>query len=189
VLFLVWLSAMVALANALVAVIVRNATLTTTITSGGVVPSPSGGALPAGFVLSMPADTPLTLDVPHLPTGLQLLMALPRVLTLFFLGFGLLVLRRLLATIFAGKPFDPANPDWLALLAVSVLAGGSAHTWLQGWANHRVLDHLASTGHRLPLSVGSLPFTPYLVATGALLVLTWAFRRGLQVSRDIEGLV
>jgi hypothetical protein len=62
------------------------------------------------------------------PIEPRLLALLPDTIRLFCVGLGLLLLRRFLRSVFAGRPFAPNNPRWLTLLALNVFVGGSAHT-------------------------------------------------------------
>lgn len=105
------------------------------------------------------------------------------------LGFGALLLRRLLLSIGCGQPFRRGNAARIAgiagLIAVATLAAGV----LPYVAARLVLDRLSLGGPDSPVTAHlAISAVPLLLAL-FLLAFAEAFRRGTELAEDAEGLV
>ena len=144
--------------------------------------------LPAGVTLAVRAsETDLT--VPHLPVWLHVLTFVPQSVTAAAVGVGTLLVRRIVLSIIDGNSFDAGNPRRFAWLAALVFGAGVVNTTLNDAVTERVLRDLADSGRQVPIMFEPQPTAPCVAVALGLLLLAWAFRRGLQVSRDAEGLV
>ncbi|MFD2079939.1 Protein of unknown function [Actinopolymorpha cephalotaxi] len=112
-------------------------------------------------------------------------------LTWLCLGIGALYLWAFLDSVQKDHPFDSRNPRRFRILALLVLVCGIGGPWLESAASAALLSY--ADLNLPPGLVVSAPgigiaVSPLLVAAG-LLVLAEVFRRGRQMSRDVEGLV
>jgi len=146
------------------------------------------GQLPAGAELTvLPATA--ALDVPHLSGWLHALTLFPETVVGLATGVGFLLARGIVLSVLDGRPFDAVNPRRFARLAAVVLVGGLAHVPVRDAISERVLRELTVSGTPVPVVVIGGQLDAFVAMAGALLLLAWSFRRGLQVSRDVEGLV
>lgn len=128
------------------------------------------------------------LSVNELPWWLRLLSEGQFALTWIAIGFGALMLSRVMGRIMRGDPFDQPNARRIALIAVCVLVGAIGGPLLEGVAATATLDRLGLTSD-LAIRAGiSMPLTPLAIA-GLVLVVAETFRRGSQLTKDVEGLV
>lgn len=153
--------------------------------------------------ISLPAGSSLEFYQPHhavkylvdeLPWWLRLLTETSPALGYLSLGIGAVMLRRLVLTIHEGRPFDPRNPRRIGVIAIMVAVGLTGATWFEGFAAWAVVHHVAyvtdTPSLLLTLSATHprLELGPVFVAA-AIAVVAAAFRRGQQLTRDVEGLV
>jgi hypothetical protein len=145
------------------------------------------GELPRGAHLSVsPWEASLT--APDLPAWLHALTLVPESAVAVAAGAGALLARGIVVSILDGRPFDAGNPGRFGRLAVLVLAAGVVDTRLRDAVAERVLRELAAGGS-VPVELVPRQLEVYVAVAAGLLLLAWAFSRGLQVSRDVEGLV
>jgi hypothetical protein len=105
-------------------------------------------------------------------------------------GAGAWLLRPVLGSLAAGRPFGAGHARRLAGLAAAVVAAGSIGPLLPQFGSLVVLDRLGLVGPGTPFVLGlTLASTPALLVGGLLLVLAEAFRQGERISREVEGLV
>ena len=105
-------------------------------------------------------------------------------------GVGAWLLRPVLGSLAAGRPFGTGNARRLAGLATAVVVAGSVGPVLPQVGSLVVLDRLGLVGPGSPFVMGlTLASTPALLVGGLVLVLAEAFRQGERISRDVEGLV
>jgi Protein of unknown function (DUF2975) len=105
-------------------------------------------------------------------------------------GVGAWLLRPVLDSLAAGRPFGAGNARRLAGLAGAVVVAGSVGPVLPQLGSLAVLDRLGLVGPGSPFVMGlTLASTPALLVGALLLVLAEAFRQGERISRDVEGLV
>ncbi|MFQ1000439.1 hypothetical protein [Modestobacter sp. SSW1-42] len=105
-------------------------------------------------------------------------------------GLGAWLLRPVLASIAAGRPFGVGSSRRLAWLAVVVAVAGSLGPLLPQVGALAVLDRLDLVGPGSPFVMGvTFSFLPVLVGGGLLLVLAEAFRQGERIDSDVQGLV
>jgi hypothetical protein len=105
-------------------------------------------------------------------------------------GLGAWLLRPVLGSLAAGRPFGAGNARRLAGLAGAVVVAGSVGPALPQLGSVAVLDRLGLVGPGSPFVMGlTLASTPVLLVGGLLLVLAEAFRQGERMSREVEGLV
>jgi hypothetical protein len=105
-------------------------------------------------------------------------------------GLGAWLLRPLLESLAAGRPFCSGNARRLAWLAVVVVAAGQVGPLLPQIGSLVVLDRLDLAFPGTPVAPSlSLSLGPALLIGLLLLVLAEAFRQGERLSRDVEGLV
>ena len=143
---------------------------------------PDGGRVDA-------AGDRLTLGAPGSTLAERLLSRGDAVVLGLSCGLGGVLLRRLLLSIAAGRPFERGNARRLASIAVLVAAGGTFAGVLPQVAGLLVLDRLGQAGPGSPFSFGvELPLLPVLAAP-LVLVLAEAFRRGAELADDVAGLV
>lgn len=105
------------------------------------------------------------------------------------LGFGSLLLRRLLLYIGCGQPFQRWNAARIAgiavLIAVATLSSGVLHYV----AARLVLNRIGLGGPDSPVTAHLTITAVPLLLTPFLLAFAEAFRRGTQLAKDSEGLV
>jgi len=105
-------------------------------------------------------------------------------------GVGAWLLRPVLGSLAAGRPFGSGNARRLAGVAAAVVAAGSIGPLLPQLGSLTVLDRLALVGPDSPFVMGlTFSFTTSLLVGGLLLVMAEAFRQGERISDDVEGLV
>lgn len=105
-------------------------------------------------------------------------------------GVGAWLLRPVLDSLAAGRPFGAGHARRLAGLAGAVVVAGSVGPVLPQLGSLAVLDRLGLVGPGSPFVMGvTFASTPALLVGGLLLVLAEAFRQGERISRDVEGLV
>lgn len=149
-----------------------------------------GRPLPPGTFLVQGEHATARLFVPDLPVGLSLVVGAGEALA----GLGIFVAalygRRLLLSIWDGRPFDRRNPRRLVAIAAGLAVGGSGAAVVATLASAAVLAHLdidtaggALSTRRWWLDLDGLWWA--LIA----LALAEAFRRGRQLTEDADGLV
>ena len=169
---------------------------------GGVVSVPTldPGALGSLSVPGLPEDGFLQLDptaggltyyASSLPWPLRLLTeAGPSVMALCT-AVGAWLLWRLLRDIAAGRPFHPRNPLRIGGIAVAILIGVIAGGLLQNIATATVMGRSGIQFGEPPfrdMTVMQVSLAPVIVAF-VLFIVADVFRRGRQLSEDVEGLV
>ncbi|GAA4991190.1 DUF2975 domain-containing protein [Actinopolymorpha pittospori] len=132
--------------------------------------------------------------VDALPWWLRLLTTMPSALAYLSVGIGAVMLRRLVLTIREGRPFDRRNPRRIGVIAIMVAVGTSVTALVEGFAGRAVVHHVADVTDT-PSLVDTIwsyfpryEFEPLVVAA-AIAVVAIAFRRGQQLTKDVEGLV
>ncbi len=145
--------------------------------------------LPAGVALSVDAEgTRARLDVAELDGPLRVLTELPASLRGLCTAAGALLLWQLLTSIRRGRPFDRRNPRRLVLLAAAVLVGGVGGQLLEAVSRLAVLDAVGSrAGGLFDLGAG-VDLTAAVLGV-LLLALAEAFRSGVMLAEDVQGLV
>ena len=145
--------------------------------------------LPAGVALSVDAEgTRARLDVAELDGPLRVLTELPASLRGLCTAAGALLLWQLLTSIRGGRPFDRRNPRRLVLLAAAVLVGGVGGQLLEAVSRLAVLDAVGSRpGGLFDLGAG-VDLTAAVLGV-LLLALAEAFRSGVMLAEDVQGLV
>ena len=145
--------------------------------------------LPAGVALSVDAEgTRARLDVAEIDGPLRVLTELPASLRGLCTAAGALLLWQLLTSIRAGRPFDRRNPRRLVLLAAAVLVGGVGGQLLEAVSRLAVLDAVGSRpGGLFDLGAG-VDLTAAVLGV-LLLALAEAFRSGVMLAEDVQGLV
>ncbi|MGW5358875.1 DUF2975 domain-containing protein [Actinopolymorpha pittospori] len=132
--------------------------------------------------------------VHELPWWLRLLTETSPGLGYLSLGIGAVMVRRLVLTIDAGRPFDRRNPRRIGVIAVCVAVGLTGAAWFESFAAWAVVGHVAAVSDTPSLisTLGAhhprLDLAPVVVAA-AIAVVAIAFRRGQQLTKDVEGLV
>jgi hypothetical protein len=105
-------------------------------------------------------------------------------------GLGAWLLRPVLDSIAAGRPFGAGNSRRLAWLAMVVAVAGSIGPLLPQFGALAVLERLDLVGPDSPFVMGvTFWFLPVVVGGLLLLVLAEAFRQGERIDSDVEGLV
>ncbi len=105
------------------------------------------------------------------------------------LGWGALLVRRLLLSIGRGQPFQRRNAARIAGIAGLIVAASLAAGMLPYLAARLVLDRLGLGGPGSPLYAHlAIPAAPLWLAL-FLLAFAQAFRRGTELASDAEGLV
>ena len=132
--------------------------------------------------------------VEELPWWLRLLTEVPSTLGYLSLGIGAVMLRRLVLTIHEGRPFDRRNPRRIGVIAIMVALGTSVAALVESFAAWAVVHHVADVTNRPSLVTTLLATFPRfeiepLVVAAAIAVVAIAFRRGQQLTEDVEGLV
>lgn len=143
---------------------------------------------PDTFLTAESEQAVLTLQVAELPWQLRLLTEAPAAVTALCTGLGALVLYQLLGTFRAGRPFERRNPRRLAVLAALVVGGGIGGQTLETLARLTVLDHVDATPDAPFQLAGTLSLTPVVLSV-VLFALADAFRRGVRLTDDVQGLV
>jgi hypothetical protein len=104
-------------------------------------------------------------------------------------GLGALLLRRLLLSIGAGRPFQPGNAARVAAVAGLLAAATIAAGVLPYVAARLVLGRLGLGGPGSPVAAHlAVPGAPLLLAV-FLMAVAEAFRRGSDLAEDAEGLI
>jgi Protein of unknown function (DUF2975) len=104
-------------------------------------------------------------------------------------GLGALLLRRLLLSIGAGRPFQPGNAARVAAIAGLLAAATIAAGVLPYVAARLVLGRLGLGGPGSPVAAHlAVPGAPLLLAV-FLMAVAEAFRRGSDLAKDAEGLI
>lgn len=142
--------------------------------------------LPEGATL-LGSLIPVEVHVPDLPLGLRLLAQVDQALLFLCVAVGALALAQVLRTVRAGRPFAPRNPTWLAVVAITVVAGGVIPPILGDYGTTMALDHLGVLDDRFAL-VSSFSVAPVVLGT-VILGVAEAFRRGAALADDVDGLV
>lgn len=147
--------------------------------------------VPPGATLTPDVDAGSELRVADAPPWLELLaLAEPVVFGLSVLAWALL-LRRVLWSVAAGRPFDPHNPRRLRLVALAVLVGGPGGSLLSFLAAAALLDHVGIAWAAPGAPIGA----PWAVRLSGLLWVVLAlaaaeaFRQGSRLADDVAGLV
>jgi hypothetical protein len=105
-------------------------------------------------------------------------------------GVGAWLLRPVLTSLAAGRPFGSRNAPRLAGLALVVVIAGGIGPLLPQVGSLVVLDRLDLVGPDSPFVMGvTFSFTPALLSGLLVLLLAEAFRQGERISEDVEGLV
>lgn len=105
------------------------------------------------------------------------------------IGVASVLVRRLLVSIADSRPFEPGNATRIAGVAGLVVVASLANDLLAALGSNLVLERLGLGGPESPVvGEAGLSVVPLLVAP-LLLALAEAFRRGTELSRDLEGLV
>jgi hypothetical protein len=102
-----------------------------------------------------------------------------------------LLLGRLLLSITAGAPFEPANARRLGGIGTLLFLGGLALSYLPALAAHAVLNRIGLGGPGDPLGASAHQLQSMLgvLALWVFGALSYAFRRGAELARETEGLV
>lgn len=125
------------------------------------------------------------LEVANLPWWLRLASEAGFALTWFAIGFGALMVSRVLSTIAWGDPFDHRNPRRIALIGGCVLVGAMLAPAVRGEARMAILMHLDVTDVSADIDLQLLP----ILVAALIFVVAGAFQRGSQLTADTEGLV
>ena len=105
-------------------------------------------------------------------------------------GLGAWLLRPVLDSVAAGRPFGTGSSRRLAALAAVVAVAGSIGPLLPQFGTLAVLDRLDLVGPDSPfVTEVTVAFLPIVVGASLLLVLAEAFRQGERIDSDVEGLV
>jgi hypothetical protein len=145
------------------------------------------GLAPASWLSA--DQTTVTYHVFHLPGWLRALTEAAGSLTFLTLGLALLLIWRLLDAVGRGRPFDPRNPRRLRYLALLAAVGGLGSQLIDKISSNAVLRHVGMTGVDTPVGPPDrVDVAPVLLAV-VLLAVADAFRRGRELSEDVEGLV
>jgi hypothetical protein len=105
-------------------------------------------------------------------------------------AFAAYLLIPLLRSVQEGHPFDDGNARRIAGLTVALLVAGWLGPFLTRVGSLLVIDRLGVGGVDSGLQPGAMPeLGPLLLAAVLLAVLAEAFRRGEQISADVDGLV
>jgi len=105
------------------------------------------------------------------------------------MGVGAIWLRRVLISVAEGRPFEPGNATRIAGIGGLLALASLANDIIPVFGSHLVLQRLGLDGPASPvfasvfLSPGPMLIVPFL------LVLAEAFRRGAELTREVEGLV
>ena len=152
------------------------------------VPVPVAGLPPASHVWAGAGDLHLTAWDSTIPE-----QALARADTLLLglaTAFAAYLLLPLLRSVQDGRPFAEGNARRVAGLALALLVAGWLGPFLTSVGSVLVLDRIAVDGADSGLAPATPPaLWPLLLAAVLLAVLAEAFRRGEQISADVDGLV
>ncbi|MCR2764946.1 hypothetical protein NQ152_15670 [Microbacterium sp. zg.B48] len=88
-----------------------------------------------------------------------------------------------------GRFFDRGNPRLLDAAAWTMLGGALAVYMLETFGRNGVLAAAGLSGYVPPSWAVAAPFIPIWIAAMALGLISLAFRRGIRMQRDSEGLV
>ena len=148
-------------------------------------------ALPDGVrIAGLTPGSELELSAPGSTVLEQLLSRGDAAVLGLAVGLGAWLLRPLLASVAAGRPFGAGNARRLAGLASVVVVAAGIGPLLPQIASLAVLDRLDLVGPDSPFVMGlTFAFTPAVLTGLLLLVLAEAFRQGERLSADVEGLV
>lgn len=150
-----------------------------------------GRPLPPGTFLLLDNAAVAQLHVLDLPIELRVLIGSGEALA--GLGFFVAAMygRRLLLSIWDGRPFDPRNPRRLVAISIGLVVGGVGSSVIATLAGAAVLGHLgidATGGQPLDVRPWWLDLSGLWWALIAL-ALAEAFRRGRRLTEDADGLV
>ncbi len=149
---------------------------------------PVAGLPPAAYVSADSGNLDLTAWDSTMPE-----QALARADTLLLglaTAFAAYLLIPLLRSVQEGHPFDDGNARRIAGLTVALLVAGWLGPFLTRVGSVLVIDRLGFGGVGGRLDPGTTPeLGPLLLAAVLLAVLAEAFRRGEQISADVDGLV
>ena len=147
--------------------------------------------LPDGVrLLPLPEGVRTTLSAVDSTVAEQLLARGDVALLGLAVGLGAWLLRPVLDSIAAGRPFGAGNSRRLAWLAMVVAVAGSIGPLLPQFGALAVLDRVDLVGPGSPFVMGvTFSFLPIVVGGFLLLVLAEAFRQGERIDSDVEGLV
>jgi hypothetical protein len=112
--------------------------------------------------------------------------------TAICVGVGALLLRTLLLSTAAGRPFQPGNAIRITGIAALIAVAAVAPAILSNLSAELVLHRVGLAGANSPIEAPVLlPGSALVQLVLALIVLAMAeaFRRGGDLARDIEGLV
>ncbi|MCZ2830428.1 DUF2975 domain-containing protein [Modestobacter sp. VKM Ac-2986] len=148
-------------------------------------------ALPDGVrLLPLPGGVRTMLSAGDSTVAEQLLASGDVAVLGLAVGLGAWLLRPVLASIAAGRPFGAGNSRRLAWLALVVAVAGSIGPLLPQFGALAVLDRLDLVGPDSAFVMGvTFSFLPIVVGGFLLLVLAEAFRQGERIDSDVEGLV
>lgn len=149
--------------------------------------------LPAGTYVELdPGQGGLTYHASELSWPLRLLTEAPAAVGGLCTAVGAWLLWRILREIAAGRPFHPRNPARIAGIGVAVIAGVVVGNLLQNFATAEVLERTGAGGSASTFGAGltiiDLPLMPVVLAL-VLFIVADVFRRGRQLTEDVEGLV
>lgn len=144
--------------------------------------------LPAPDGVALGADSAVAV-IPDAPAWAHLLVIGRGVLLVAILALVLIQLFGLLRSVQAGHPFTGANVGRLRVMAVALLAGPVLVGLFDGFANAALL-RLVDPG-RESLWLLAIPVELLMVIAFGLLLacLAHVFGRGVELERDVEGLV
>jgi hypothetical protein len=131
---------------------------------------------------------PVQLHVPDLPLGLRLLAQADDVLLFLSIAVGALALALVLRAVRAGRPFARRNATWLGVVAVAVVVGGGIAPVLRDHGATAALQHLGVLDHGEFAMVSSFSLAPVVLGI-VVLGIAEAFRRGAEMTDDVDGLV
>ncbi|MGY1858372.1 DUF2975 domain-containing protein [Modestobacter sp. SYSU DS0290] len=155
----------------------------------GLLPLPVGGLPDTAQVSVLNGGDQLQLAAWDSTIPEQMLSRGDAAVTGLAVGVAAWLLRPLLASVAAGRPFGRGNARRLGGLSVVVLVAGYVGPLLPQVGALLVLDRLGLTDPGSPFVLGlEFSFGPLLVGL-LLLVLAEAFRQGERLDRDVAGLV
>jgi hypothetical protein len=105
------------------------------------------------------------------------------------MGVGAIWLRRVLISIAEGRPFQSGNAARIAGIGGLLALASLANDIIPVFGSHLVLQRLGLTGPASPVFAAVFPSFGPLLLVPFLLVLAEAFRRGTELTREVEGLV
>lgn len=152
----------------------------------GVDVAPAGGGKPGVTLTHSPE---LTAEIADAGPGLWLASLAPSVLFVALLGLVVWLLWQLLDDVQAGRPFAAINVKRMRGIAMVIIVGAALMFVVQGIVNG-VMSQAALEGSTMFFSYDTSLSDLLLPGVGFLLAaLAEAFRRGIELESEVEGLV